>query len=69
MQIADVSHPLMAVKRLCQTNHQVVFDDKGSYAENKATGETIEINEDGGEYVMEMWVMDGERQGFQRQGC
>ena len=68
VQIADVSHPLMAVKKLCQANRRVVFDEAGSYALNKLTGEVLEIKEDGGEYVMEMWVLDEEAQGFQRQG-
>jgi len=67
VQIADVSHPLMAVKKLC-TEHRVVFDDEGSYAQNKRTGEIIEIKEDQGEYIMEMWVLDEAAQGFTRQG-
>jgi len=69
VQIADISHPLMAVKSLCLANHRVVFDEEGSYAQNKETGEIIEIAEDKGEYVLEMWVQDGEQaQGFMRQG-
>jgi len=69
VQIADVSHPLMAVKKLCTAEHRVVFDDEGSYAQNKKTGEVIEIKEDRGEYILEMWVLDEEEeQGFTRQG-
>ena len=69
VQIADISHPLMAVKSLCLANHRVVFDEDGSYAQNKETGEIIEIAEDKGEYVLDMWVQDGEQeQGFMRQG-
>ena len=68
VQVADVTHPLMAVKKLCQGNHRVVFDDEGSFAQNKTTGEVIEIREDGGEYIMEMWVRNEHDQSFQRQG-
>jgi len=67
VQIADVSHPLMAVKRLCLANHRVIFDEEGSCAVNKLTGEVLEIKEEGGEYVMDMWVLD-EHTGFQGQG-
>jgi hypothetical protein len=67
VQIADVSHPLMAVKRMCLAGHRVVFDEEGSYAVNKFTKEVIEIGEEDGEYVMEMWVQEG-NQGFPRQG-
>ena len=58
VQICDVVRPLMAVKKMCQAGHRVVFDDEGSYAENKETGEIIEVEEIEGEYVMDVWVKD-----------
>ena len=69
VQIADISHPLMAVKSLCLAKHRVIFDEDGSYAQHKQTGEVIEITEEKGEYVLEMWVFDGDQEkGFTRQG-
>ena len=30
-QVADVSKPLQSVRAMMQSNHQVIFDDEGSY--------------------------------------
>ena len=49
----------MAVKRVCKHGNRVVFDDDGSYVENKVTGERMKIEEDDGDYVLEMWVKIG----------
>ena len=37
-QVCDVHRPLMAVKRVCRHGNRVVFDEDGSYVENKQTG-------------------------------
>jgi len=58
VQICDVVRPLMAVKKMCAAGHRVVFDDEGSYAENKVTGEIMEVEEIDGEYVIDVWVKD-----------
>ena len=34
----------------------MIFDDDGSYVENKATGERIKVLEQNGEYVLDVWV-------------
>ena len=65
-QVAEVSQPLLSVKRLCQAGHRVVFDETGSYVEDKRSGEVMEIREDAGEYMLEMWVED--KAGFPGQG-
>ena len=49
----------MAVKRVCKHGNRVVFDDDGSYVENKSTGERMKIEEDDGDYVLDMWVKIG----------
>ena len=33
-----------------------MFDDEGSYIENKVTGERIQVAEQDGEYVLDVWV-------------
>ena len=58
-QVCAVHRPLMSVTRLCRAGHRVVFDDEGSYIENKVSLERLKIDEVDGEYVMDMWVRTG----------
>ena len=46
----------MSVKRMCKSGHRVVFDDEGSYVESKHTGERLKIDEEDGEYLLDVWV-------------
>ena len=59
-QVCDVHRPLMSVKRVCKNGNRVVFDDEGSYVENKRTGEKMVIEEDDGDYVLDVWVKVGQ---------
>ena len=43
-------------KEICKNDHRVVFDEDGSYVENKVTGEKIKVVEEDGEYVLDVWV-------------
>ena len=63
-QVAGVHRPLMSVKKMCRAGHTVVFDDEGSFVQDKATGDRMQIEEVDGEYVLETWV----EVGFPRQG-
>ena len=56
-QAAQVSKPLGSVKRICAAGHRVVFDEDGSYIENKTTGEIHMLREDNGNYMLDMWVV------------
>ena len=56
-QAAPVTRPLGSVKRICQTGHRVVFDDSGSFIENKSTGEINMLREEDGNYVLDVWVL------------
>ena len=56
-QAAPVSKPLGSVKRMCASNHRVVFDDDGSYIQNKATGEINWMREDNGNYMLDVWIV------------
>ena len=55
-QVCKVHRPLMSVKKICKNGQKVVFDDEGSYVENKTTGERIQVLEQEGEYVLDVWV-------------
>ena len=72
VQIADVMKALDSVRRICEVGHRVVFDEDGSYVENKSTGERIDLANQGGSYVFSLWVpRKTERalgKSFQRQG-
>ena len=55
-QICDVHRPLMSVRKMCKSGHKVIFDEEGSYVENKETGEQLKIIEEDGEYLLDVWV-------------
>ena len=73
-QLAAVSQPIMAVDAMTKTGHVVVFDDAGSFAYDKQTGEFLPFHRDNGTYHMPMWVNVGGQPpgtteaGFGRQG-
>ena len=51
---AAVSKPLGSVKRICAAGHRVVFDEDGSYIENKTTHEVNMLRGDNGNYMLNM---------------
>ena len=55
-QVCDVNKALLSVNRLLQMGHRVVFDDTGSYIEDKTNGERMWLKEQGGMYMLKMWV-------------
>ena len=55
-QVCKVHRPLMSVKKICKHGQRVIFDDDGSYVENKVTGERLQVLEEDGEYVLDVWV-------------
>ena len=59
-QAAPVSRPLGSVKRMAASGHRVVFDDDGSYIENKVTGEINWLREEKGNYMLDFWIMPQE---------
>ena len=61
-QVCEVHRPLMAVKKICKAGHRVIFDDEGSYVEDKETGETMKVIEEDGEYVIDVWIKTGEQE-------
>ena len=55
-QVCEVNKALLSVHRLVQTGNRVVFDDAGSYIEDKTTGERMWLREQGGMCMLKMWV-------------
>ena len=58
-QVVDVSQALLSVKKCVKAGNRVVFDDNGSYTENKTTGEVTWMTEHGNLWVIKMWVKKG----------
>ena len=56
-QFADVTKPLASVARICGAGHRVVFDDDGSYIENKTTGAIDWLRKSNNTYVLDTWAM------------
>lgn len=58
-QVAGVTKPLGAVRRLTKAGpmgNRVVFDEDGSYIEDKRSGQRTTIVDTGKDYIVEMWV-------------
>ena len=56
-QAAPVARPLGSVMRMCKAGHRVIFDEDGSYVENKMTGEINWMRQENGNYMLDMYVM------------
>jgi len=69
LQVADVKKALGSVRRMCEAGNRVVFDDEGSYIENKGTGERVTLTKERGSYILSLWVpKKSQEQPFSRQG-
>ena len=55
-QICAVDKTLMSVSQVTSQGNRVVFDEDGSYIEDKASGEKLWMEESGGMYMLKMWV-------------
>ena len=55
-QVCEVNKALLSVKRVVQAGNRVVFDSNGSYVENTYTGEKLPLREEGGMYMLKLWV-------------
>ena len=55
-QVCDVNKALLSVKRMMQAGNRVVFDPEGSYVEDTYTGERMNLREDGGMFMLKLWV-------------
>ena len=70
IQIADVKQTWRSVRRLREAGNRVVFDNGGSYVENRHTGEKAVLVQEEGSYVLSLSEERGPRHiAFQKQGA
>ena len=62
-QLTGVDKALGSVKRIARAGHRVVFDEGGSYIENKPTGEVNWLREKNNTYVLDAFVVPFGRAG------
>ena len=55
-QVCAVNQTLMSVSKIASKGNRVVFDDDGSYIEEKSTGVRTWMTQVGGMYSLKMWV-------------
>ena len=55
-QIADVTTPLMAVHKMVENDHTVIFSKRGSYAQCDLTGDIMHFESRQGSYYLPVWV-------------
>ena len=58
-QVAGVNGPLGSVRKICKEGNRVVFDEEGSYIEDKKTGMITRIRDEAGVYVLKLKVNKG----------
>ena len=56
VQVCDVNQGLLSVSKAVAMGNRVVFDDQGSYIENKMSGDRTWMRAEGGMYTLRMWV-------------
>ena len=54
MTVADVGKVLMSVAKACESGYRVVFDEEGSYMEEKKSGTRTKLHEKNGVYVIHL---------------
>ena len=57
-QVCSVNKALLSVSKAVKAGNRVVFDEEGSYIEDKRTGQVTWLVEEGGMYALKMWVKD-----------
>ena len=71
-QVADITQPLMAVRKMTNAGYEVIFDEQGSGALNKITQEWIPMDEEEDAWFLDLWVKSEDQRnesgtGFHRQ--
>lgn len=55
-QVCAVTKNLLSVNGMTRNGHRVVFDEDGSYIEDKTSGERSWLHEVNGMYMLKLWV-------------
>ena len=58
-QVCEVNKPLLSVSKIVAAGNRVVFDPDGSYIEDTESGEKVWLTNQGGMYMIKMWVKRG----------
>ena len=66
-QVCDVNKALLSVRKVVAAGNRVIFDEDGSYIEDKATGEKMWLQEQNGMHMLKLWTPK-ESKPFTRQG-
>ena len=66
-QVCDVNKALLSVRKVVAAGNRVVFDDAGSFIEDKRTGKRMWLQEENRMCMLKMWVPKPAAS-FQRQG-
>ena len=56
---------MLSVSKMVRAGHTVVFSPQGAYIYDEESGEVMNMEEQGGMYMLKMWV---KRTGFPGQG-
>ena len=59
-QVCDVNKALLSVKRVIGKGNRVVFDEEGSYIEDKKIGQAHWLEEKNGMFILKLWVHRGQ---------
>jgi len=66
-QVCEVNKALLSVHRMVHAGNTVVFSRSGSYVLDDATGERIHLREQGGMYMLKLWVRNPSFRGQAKQ--
>jgi hypothetical protein len=58
-QVCEVNKALLSVSKMVRAGNRVVFEAEGSYVEDRHSGEVMYLEENGGMYMMKLWVKSG----------
>ena len=53
-QVCDVNKALLSVSKVVKAGNRVVFEEEGSYVEDRSTGERLYLKEAGGMYMLKL---------------
>ena len=55
-QVTQVRKLLASVRKICEMGNKVVFDEEGSYVQNKQSGVKTVIDKRNGTYAFNIWI-------------
>ena len=56
LQVCDVTQGLLSVSKVTKAGNRMVFDEDGSFIQNKSSGDITWMEERGGMYMLTLWV-------------